>query len=134
MLKLILFCLVLLFAGRVQADVVKMDGHLEPRQVSVHEKMTVLISAKVATDPKRVPKKVRLLRLQWAGNEREISKMWDDGTHGDVTASDGVYACTLKLKEKIVGLISFRIEAFYDAPPTPIYSQPIFLEVVGGVK
>ena len=106
----------------------------KPYEIIVHESTQVTISARIAGDPRRVPSKVRLLRLQWAGNEREVSRMWDDGTHGDRVKNDGLYTCKLKLKEPVTGVVSFRVEAFYPDRPEPVRSQPIFITVVGGLR
>jgi hypothetical protein len=131
---LILFLASSLSHAAATVGVTQMRGRVDPGEVSVHKKMKVTITVEVDQDPKRTPASVRLLRLHWSGNERPIGTMRDDGKKGDATANDGIYTCELKLKEKVVGLISFRVEANYPGEPVPILSQPIFMKVVGGVK
>ena len=118
-----------LFAEKPSIDSTKMD----PSTIFARKSMKVVFSAHVADRPSHVPSKVRLLRLQAAGNEREVSVMRDDGTQGDLVKNDGTYACTFTMKEPIAGLLSFTVEAAYSDSPEPVRSRPFFVNVMGRI-
>jgi hypothetical protein len=106
--------------------------HAEPPEVMIKKATPVIFTARVASDSRHVVDTVRLLRLQWSGNLKEVSKLNDKGHDGDQQADDGIYTCTLKLKEPVIGLLSFSIDVKYKAVRTPpIRSDNIFVNVVG---
>jgi hypothetical protein len=107
--------------------------HIDPPELIVHEKTQITVSARVSADASGAPTKVRLMRLQWAGNEREVVRLRDDGKHGDTVKNDGIYTCQFNVKEPILGLLSFTVEALY-SNHTRVRSKPIFIQVSGGVK
>ncbi len=126
--SLLLFCTAYAAAPILLIDAVKVD----PNEVATKIPTDVLFKAKIYSDANHIPKAVHLLRLQWSGDETPISKMWDNGTHGDAVAKDGVYTCDLTLKEPIIGLLSFRIQVRYKGSRTPVRSPAIFVKVAGG--
>ena len=122
----------LLLTGTAWAGVPPIDSiHVDPPEVQAHTLVKMTFTAHIAADAQHIPVSVKLLRLQWSGNETPVSKMYDDGTHGDVTRKDGTYTCVLKLKEPVIGLLSFRIQVKYKGMRTPVTSQAIFVNVNG---
>ena len=126
--SLLFFCSVFAAAPAPLINAVRAD----PPEIPVHVQTKLMLSARIVSDAQHIPVAVHLLRLQWSGNEREVSRMWDDGSNGDRTKKDGVYTCTLKLKEPTIGLLSFRVEVKYKGSREPVRSQAIFVNVVGG--
>jgi hypothetical protein len=131
--RLFILSAVLCLVCTAFADVLLIDSvRVDPPEFPVNKSIKAVFTARVYSDAQHVPESVRLLRLQWSGSELPVSRMWDDGTHGDQKAKDGTYSCTLKLKEKVIGLLSFRILVKYKGIRTPANSQAIFINVVGG--
>ncbi|MDO5300459.1 MAG: hypothetical protein Q4F18_13595, partial [Clostridia bacterium] len=72
-----------------------------------------------------------------------ISIMYDDGTHGDITANDGVYSCSYVIKTDKVTRISYYAvfgnsrsndvtAYFYSAPSSNHYSQ--YEDIITAIK
>ena len=134
--QIILLSVSFLMGTVVDADIPAITNiHAEPAEIIVKTPTSVIFMARIASDASHIPDTVRLLRLQWSGNVRQIAKMNDDGSNGDQKAGDGIYTATIKLKEPIIGLLSFSIDVKYKATRTPpIRSQAIFVNVTGGEK
>lgn len=72
-----------------------------------------------------------------------ISIMFDDGTHGDITANDGVYSCSYSIKTDEVSRISYYAVSgnsrsndvtayFYSAPSSNYYEQ--YEDIIAAIK
>ncbi len=94
----------------------------EPPAIFARDATKVLFSARL-TSGGPAPSRVKLLRLQAAGNERAVCSMVE--THG-------LYTCTIKLKEPSAGLLGFTVEADYPDVVAPVRSKPFFYNVIGG--
>jgi hypothetical protein len=57
-----------------------------------------------------------------------LGPMFDDGTHGDVTPSDGIFATTVAIRESGPGVLVFRISAATASGAT--LSPPVFVPVL----
>jgi hypothetical protein len=124
----------LLLAGLAfTAQTVALNLKSDLEAVNVHEQTVVTFTAQITPTTTPLPVKVRLSRLQWSGTDKEVALMHDDGSHGDEVKNDGIYSTQLKLKEPIIGLLSFTAEAVYPNH-MKLRSRPLFLNVVGGVK
>jgi len=105
---------------------------VEPTEVPVLQPTVIHFTARVASDKDHPLSYVKLTRLQWSGNDRAVARMYDNGSHGDQHKNDGLYSCTLKLKEPIIGILSFKVEVRYKGARMSIMSDPMFVNVVGG--
>jgi hypothetical protein len=109
------------------------DAQVDPNGIFTQTPTQVTFTSRVAVDPKHIPAPVQLLRLQATGGFQVVSAMWDDGSNGDRVKGDGIYTCTLAMKEPQAGLLSFYVEASYPGMAEPVRSHPMFISVIGGV-
>ncbi|MDE3197389.1 MAG: hypothetical protein KGN84_13655 [Acidobacteriota bacterium] len=101
---------------------------VSPPAISAHRATAVLFTAEIA-DPAVIGKSVNLQRLNVAdGTYRTIGILYDDGTHGDVTAGDGVYSLQLRLTEHGPFPLVFRISAAMRGSISRVFSPQIVVK------
>jgi hypothetical protein len=70
---------------------------------------TVIFTAS-APDPSVIPASINLQRAAADNTFSTVGRMYDDGTHGDLQAGDGIYSLSLSLNEP-AGTVTFRVSA-----------------------
>ena len=60
----------------------------------------------------------------------DLGLMYDDQTHGDVLAGDGIYTAQVSFNEPDQGEIKLRISAAFHGMPWPVYSRTLTIDVM----
>lgn len=103
-----------------------------PDMIFIEERSAVVFAAHLQNSATRNPTQVRLMRLEGSGNAREACVMKETSAK-PATPENRIFACTLSLKEKTPGLLSYHVEAEYIDEAVPLRSKPAFVTIVGGV-
>jgi len=94
-----------------------------PRLFYSGEPTQLTVTSVVPADPTLIPGTVTLLEVDSSGNQIAVlGQMYDDGTHGDATASDGMYTAqpTVNIPPPPTGpsyRIYLAVQAKYSGPP-----------------
>ncbi|HVN63931.1 MAG TPA: choice-of-anchor X domain-containing protein, partial [Candidatus Binataceae bacterium] len=89
-----------------------------PLEIWQDEDAQILATSQIPTDSKMVPGGATLIRVDHDGNEIEtVGRLYDDGTHGDITAGDGTYTGQFTLNESKPGEIFFAVRVKYRGNP-----------------
>ena len=72
--------------------------------------VTAVLFTVSAPDPSVIPAGMNLQRASADNAFSTVGQLYDDGTHGDLHAGDGVYSLSLSLTEP-AGTVSFRVSA-----------------------
>jgi hypothetical protein len=84
------------------------------------------------TDPSLITASVNLQQLDASGlNYSVVGTMYDDGTHGDVTAGDGTFTLQLNLTETAPYPLTYRVSAAFKGSLTRTFSTAVSLNVTG---
>src|SRR3989344_5345156 len=94
-----------------------------PDMVFVKESIPVVFTARITGPSGLSPDHVKLMRLEGSGSESESCVM---------KADSALYTCSLRIKERNSGILSFTAEASYADRAVPLRSRPVFITVVGG--
>ncbi|HUO04949.1 MAG TPA: choice-of-anchor X domain-containing protein [Candidatus Binataceae bacterium] len=88
------------------------------------EDTAITVTSVVPPDPNLIPGSVTLIQVDSNGNEitslgqsTNLGQMYDDGTHGDAVAADGIYTAQATIHPKAAGKIYLAVTASYSGPP-----------------
>jgi len=85
-----------------------------PSAVTVGQRTLVVVTADAGTNPAILRESVKLPRYSSAATlQADLGRMYDDATHGDVAANDGVYTAQVDLLEPTPGPIFLRASVAY---------------------
>lgn len=113
--SLILAGLIALPASAVAAPSVQ-PPVVSPSSVSVAQSTALTVTAYVKGDAANpvIATGVNLLRLDAAGKVlATLGRMWDDGTHGDAVAGDGIFTLNVTANESVAGDIRLQVSAAF---------------------
>ncbi len=89
----------------------------------------VRITVQISYDTNLVSSSVNLLRVKPDGSSLVVSRMYDDGTHGDAIKDDGSYSTVIDLNELDPGTVKFRVSGGYKGQARRVLSDIFTLEV-----
>jgi hypothetical protein len=92
---------------------------------------TILFTAAIR-DPQAVPVSVNLQRAAADGTYTNISRLYDDGTNGDVKAGDRIYSVSMTVSERAPGVMVFRVSAAVRGSLSRIFSDPMNFNITSG--
>ncbi len=102
-----------------------------PASIAVNTPTKITIAVK-ASDPSLITASVNLQQLDPTGKVfNVISSMYDDGTHGDAVAGDGVLTVRLSFNESAPFPVVLRASAAFKGKLTRVFSNTFNLSVVG---
>jgi hypothetical protein len=85
---------------------------VEPGNIFINQSTTVTVTANISPDPDLIPASVYLFR-----NENSImsnlGRLYDDGSHGDVTPNDGIFTSQVVVNEPFPKEVFFAVSAAY---------------------
>ena len=103
---------------------------VSPATIAAGTTETVLFTA-VAAAAEIIPASVNLQRNSSAlGGFTNVGQLYDDGTHGDVKAGDGVYSLSVVLNEP-AGTLTFRVSAAARGSLGRTFSDLVLVRVGG---
>lgn len=113
---------------------------VRPSVVSINTSTTVTFSASIP-DPALVKDSVQLLRITGFGRPPAvIGRMYDDGTHGDASAGDGVFTLDVVMSEPVAAEAGFAVTARFAGTSARVLSGqaivsiwPVVTDAVTGV-
>ncbi|HVN64378.1 MAG TPA: choice-of-anchor X domain-containing protein [Candidatus Binataceae bacterium] len=90
----------------------------DPRLFFSGQDTALTVTSVVPADPTLIPGTVTLLQVDSSGNQIAVlGQMYDDGTHGDATAGDGMYTAQPTVNIPTAGRIYLAVQAKYSGPP-----------------
>jgi hypothetical protein len=89
----------------------------------------VRVAVTVGYDPKLLPASINLLQVKTAGSV-VLARMYDDGTHGDITVNDERYTVEITINEPNTTELIFRVSAAYKGEMRRVLSDPFTLKVL----
>jgi hypothetical protein len=93
---------------------------------------TPILFTALIEDPAVIASSVNLQRLNAATGAYSLAgTLYDDGTHGDLSARDGVFSLRITLNERGPFPVLFRISAALRGSPNRIFSPAIALNAAG---
>ena len=102
-----------------------------PTSIPVNTATTVTVTAQIS-DPSLIASSVNLQELDPTGKVfNVISSMYDDGTHGDAVAGDGIYTVSLSFKQSAPFPVVLRVSAAFKGKLTRVFSNTFNLSVTG---
>lgn len=133
------FCRSLILAGlialptSVEAAPSVQPPVVTPSYVSVAKSNTMTATAYVkgdATNPV-IATGVNLLRLDAVGKVLvTLGQMWDDGTHGDAIAGDGIFTLAFTVNESVMGDIRLQVSAAFYKLLSRVKSSVMLVPIV----
>lgn len=100
---------------------------VNPPVISAHKATSVLFTVAIR-DSALISQSVNLQRLNVSdGTYKTIGILYDDGTHGDVTAGDGLYSLELRMTEHGPFPVVFRVSAAVKGSLSRVFSPQIVL-------
>jgi hypothetical protein len=104
---------------------------ITPSSVALNTATEVTITATI-TDPSLIPGSVNVQRLDPVARVfNVVSLMYDDGTHGDAVAGDGIYTIRLSFDEPAPFPVVLRVSAAFKGSLLRTFSNPFNLGVTG---
>ena len=83
-----------------------------PDSTFVNQSTSVIVTARVGATSILLPDSVTLLRYDSAGKlVANLGRMYDDGTHGDITSGDHVFTTVVTITENSPQILYFRVLA-----------------------
>lgn len=101
-----------------------------PTSVAAGVATTVTFTSAIAS-PAVIASSVNLQQINTLGQATVIGTMYDDGTHGDAAANDGIYTLQFPIFQQTPGALTFRVAAGFQGSLTRGLSAPILLNVTG---
>jgi len=89
----------------------------------------VRVCIRAEYDPALVASSVNLLRVRPDGGKTVVSRMYDDGSHGDIHANDGTFTVLLEVAEPNPAVLTFQVSAGYRGQARRVLSDVFSLEV-----
>jgi Glucodextranase, domain B len=103
----------------------------KPSSIPLATRTTVTITAGTI-DPSLIGSSVNLQRYDSTAKLYQVvSSMYDDGTHGDAVAGDGIFSVALTFDEPAPFPVVLRVSAAFKGRLTRVFSSPFNLNVVG---
>ena len=97
----------------------------DPAKIQAGTPTTVSVTAQVGTDPTLLPQSVMLLRYDENGQFIvNLGRLYDDGTHDDALAGDGIFTAKLNLNEVTPQTILLRASVAYRGLLRRVISEP----------
>ncbi|OPY04935.1 MAG: hypothetical protein A4E67_02162 [Syntrophaceae bacterium PtaB.Bin038] len=115
--------------GEVRATQALHNPTVTPAAVYAGIATRVRVCIRAAYDPALVASSVNLLRVRADGGKSVVSRMYDDGTHGDILANDGTFTALLDLEEPSPTVLGFQVSAGYRGQARRVLSEVFSLEV-----
>jgi hypothetical protein len=117
------------WVGVAQAAQAVYGPTCNPEMIFTGIPTTALVTVQISYDPNLVSSSVNLLRVKPDGSNVVVSRMYDDGTHGDAIKDDGSYSTVIDLNEPYPGTVKFRVSAGYKGQARRVLSDIFTLEV-----
>ena len=117
------------WVGVAQAAQAVYGPTCNPEMIFTGISTTALVTVQISYDPNLVSSSVNLLRVKPDGSSLVVSRMYDDGTHGDAIRDDGSYSTVIDLNEPYPGTVKFRVSAGYKGQARRVLSDSFTLEV-----
>src|SRR5215471_14369157 len=96
---------------------------VRPSSILVNQTTLITVTSQITTSPSNPVVSVRLLRLDARGNVvASLGSMYDDGTHGDAIAGNGVFTMQGYDREPTPLVIRLQVVATFLNNPAPVYS------------
>lgn len=104
---------------------------ISPSAIPLNTPTAVTVTATI-NDPSLIPGSVNLQRLNPITRVFSVvSPMYDDGTHGDAIAGDGIFTITLAFNEPSPFPVVLRVSAAFRGSLLRVFSSPFNLGVTG---
>jgi hypothetical protein len=103
-----------------------------PDAIAVNSLVVVTIKAQIGTDPTLIRNSVNVVRLTPAAGQTlgVIGNLYDDGTHGDSVAGDGIFSGQISFTEPQIGAVELVISAAVRGSLLRIRSNTFSIAVV----
>jgi hypothetical protein len=104
-----------------------------PPRIHVNQATLLTVTSRIITDATHsvVPDSVKLESLDTDGHMlKNLGTMYDDGTHGDAVAGDGVFTLQVTLLESTPGTLRLQVAATFRAGPGRIASGVTLVPIV----
>ena len=96
---------------------------VRPSSILVNQTTLITVTSQITTSPSNPVVSARLLRLDARGNVvASLGSMYDDGTHGDAIAGNGVFTMQGYDREPAPVVIRLQVVATFLNNPAPVYS------------
>ncbi len=86
---------------------------LTPEGTFTGEPTVVTVTAQVAVDSALIPTSINLIARPSPNNSVVLGRMYDDGTHGDSLAGDGIFSLQILVSEPNRGILNLAATAAY---------------------
>lgn len=104
---------------------------ISPSAIPLNTPTQITVTATI-TDPSLISASVNLQRFDPIARVfRVVSTMYDDGTHGDAVANDGIYTIRLSFNEPAPFPVMLRVSAAFKGSLTRAFSNPFTLGITG---
>ena len=104
---------------------------IDPSAIPLSTPTEVTVTATI-TDPSLIPGSVNLQRFDPIARVFSVvSTMYDDGTHGDAVANDGIFTIRLSFNESSPFPVVLRVSAAFKGSLTRTFSNPFSLGITG---
>jgi hypothetical protein len=128
--KALLLCSCLLVLGRVALSGTIGAASAAPSSAAAGVSTPITFTATI-TSPGVVASGVNLQQVSTTGQATTVGTMYDDGTHGDLSAGDGIYTLQWSVFPQSPGALTFRVSAGFQGSLTRAFSAPITVNVTG---
>ena len=104
---------------------------IDPSAIPLSSPTEVTVTATI-TDPSLIPGSVNLQRFDPIARVFSVvNTMYDDGTHGDAVANDGIFTIRLSFNESSPFPVVLRVSAAFKGSLTRTFSNPFSLGITG---
>jgi hypothetical protein len=106
---------------------------VQPSTLHVNQSTRLIVVSRITSNPGNtvVPASVKLERVDADGTIlANLGTMYDDGTHGDAVAGDGLFTVQVSLTEATPGTLRLRVAATFSAGPGRLTSAVAGVPIV----
>src|SRR5438093_2262855 len=106
---------------------------VQPATIHVNQIARLTVVSRISSSPDHavVPASVKLERVDANGTIiANLGTMYDDGTHGDAVAGDGLFTVQVSLREATPGTLRLRVAATFMAGPGRLTSAVARVPIV----
>lgn len=106
---------------------------IQPIDTPINTATEVTVTAEIGTDPAHppLPASIMVYETDAAGKPiKAISQMYDDGTHGDVTAADTIFTTQFGVNDPVEKTRYYRVSAAYSGLRNRYLSSVVTFEVI----
>jgi hypothetical protein len=100
-----------------------------PRVIYAAIQKEVKVSLSIDTEPALISESVNLIRINPDGTRKVVTRLYDDGTHGDATLQDGTFTNNVPLNEPQPATLKFQFSVGYKGELKRRLSNVYTLEV-----